>query len=533
MNRFAVAVIAFLVTTSALAADTQRYLVATKRPFRAGALEAVRRAAVDIEPRDVTGFETFNGFAADLTAEEVETLRLSGEVRWVEPVVARYAFDVDRNLVGQTIPSGIDAISARQAAAGVRQGVVNVAVIDTGIDYDHPELKAIYAGGFNAFDEKVSAKDDNGHGTHVAGTIAAADNTLGVIGVATSNVRLWAVKALDAGGAGTNEGIIKAIDWVTKQKQTLGGNWVVNLSLGSTEDSPGEREAFTRATDAGLLVVAATGNGSSPNMPAAVAYPAAYSSVIAVGAVDTDRRLAYFSNQGAEVDFTAPGVQVLSTVPVGTSQLAFVHDGANAHRAAGLTGSKLGTVRAEYVYCGVGKPEEFPANVQGKIALIKRGGEITFANKTRAAMKAGAVAVVIFNHDQSTNPWTLISDADADKENWPIVLRLSLSSGEALVAKGTGTLTIAHDRDDYGEKTGTSMSTPHVAGAAALLWTLAPNATAQQIENALIATALDMGPAGKDPQFGHGVINAYTAGRLLAPNAYPSSPTTGRGIGRR
>ena len=533
-KRIAVFLFALAVTTSAFA-ETQRYIVGTKRAFADGALRAVRDSAdgVELDSRNVAGFGVVRAFAADLTPEEAAALRESGEVRFVEPVLERYAFDAARNLGGQTMPLGIHLTGARFAWAARRSGTVNVVVTDTGIDPTHPELKDAYAGAYNVFNKGDAAVDDHGHGTHVSGTIAAADNDIGVVGVTPGGVRLWAVKVLNAKGAGSSEGILHALDWVAKQKQERGGNWVVNMSLGASSASEGEREAFQKMADAGIIVVAASGNSSTANKPAPVAFPAAHPSVVAVGAIDDRRRLASFSGQGPEVDFAAPGVSVLSTVPVGSNFLAYVATSARRFAVEPLVGSAVGTVTGDYVFCGVGKPEEFPAAVRGNIALIRRGGEISFANKTRAAKAAGAVAVAIFNHDESDNPWTLLSDDKAPTEQWPIVLRLRKQDGEDLVAKGPGRITLSHVADDYAELSGTSMATPHVTGAIALLWMLAPDASAETILAALRTTAGDLGTPGPDPQFGAGAINIFEAARLLAPGAFPTGPTTGRGAGRR
>lgn len=531
MKRTATAAFALLFSTSVFAAEAQRYLVATKRPMRSGALAAVKDAA-DVQPRDVAAFESFNGFAATLSEAEVAKLQRSNEVRWVEPVVERNALAV-RNLTGQTMPYGVTALKAPDAWVGHRLATVNVVVIDTGIDYSHSELKAIYRGGLNVFDGSAEVMDDNGHGTHVAGTIAAADNGSGVVGVAP-HINLYGVKMLDKAGSGSSEGLIKALDWVVQQKQTRGGNWVANLSLGSEKESPGEREAFQKLADAGVLIVAAAGNSSTPTLAAPVSFPAAYSTVTAVAAIDEKSQLAYFSSQGPEVDFAAPGVGVLSTIPIGNTRIAYVVAGNDAYAATPVTGSKLGVINAEYVYCGVGAPEDFPAslNLTGKIALMKRGADITFANKTRRALAAGATAVAIFNHDNSVTPWTLFSDEQADTTDWPVVIRLSKADGETLAARGTGTMTLAYRLDDLGEKSGTSMACPHIAGAAALLWSLAPAATPQQVVNALTVTATDLGATGPDSKFGVGSIDVLAAAKALAPNAF-SGPTTGRPIGKR
>ncbi|MFL6247481.1 MAG: S8 family serine peptidase [Thermoanaerobaculia bacterium] len=531
MKRTFLAVLALFLSTSSFAAETQRYLVATRHhPIAADVRQLLGEAAAPA----VVSFETFTGFAADLTEAEAAALRASGSVRWVERVVERRAFLQSRNPTKQTVPLGIDAIFARSVQPAIVKGAVNVAVIDTGIDYRHPELKATFAGGRNVLNNTDNPLDDAGHGTHVSGTIAAADNDIGVVGIAP-RTRLWAVKALDGTGRGTSETVLKGLDWVVAKKQELGGNWIVNLSLGADEESLGEREAFQRVADQGILVIAATGNASTSALPAPVSFPAAYPSVVAVGAVSFDERLASFSNQGPEVDLVAPGVGILSTLPLGSRRIAYVMNGdGDASIVESITGSKRGVVSGEFVNCGSGRAGDFPASVAGKIALIKRGESISFAEKTRRAKEAGAIAVAIFDNESvpSGSVWTLFNeDADATYE-WPVAVRLTLQAGEALLAQGSHPITVAFTDDDYGEFNGTSMACPHVVGAASLLWGLAPAATPQQIVNALTATAKDLGAAGADPLFGAGLINVYAAAKFLAPQAF-TSITTGRPVGMR
>lgn len=531
MKRTFLAVVAVLLTTSAFAAETQRYLVATRhRPITPDVRQILGE---ETDARAVVPFETFTGFAADLTDADVAALRKSPAVRWVEPVVPRYAFLQPRNPTRQTVPLGIDAIFARPVHAAIVRGAVNVAVIDTGVDYRHPELQAAFAGGWSVLTDTADPLDDAGHGTHVAGTIAAADNDIGVIGIAP-RTRLWSVKALDAEGRGTSETVMKALDWIVAKKEALGGNWIVNLSLGADEESTGEREAFQRVADQGILVIAATGNASTATTPAPVSFPAAYPSVVAVGAVTFDQKLASFSNQGPEIDLTAPGVGILSTLPLGARRISYVIDRDAASVVESITGSKSGVVSGEFVNCGFGKAGDFPASVAGKIALIKRGEAITFAEKTRRAKEAGAIAVAIFDNEaiSSITAWTLYNEDVDLTYDWPVAVRLTLQAGEALLAAGSHPITVAFTDDDYGEFNGTSMACPHVVGAASLLWGLAPAATAQQIVNALTATATDLGATGADPLFGMGLINVHAAAKLLAPGAF-SSITTGRPLGLR
>lgn len=529
MKRTALVALVLFVTTAALASETKRYLVATTHPVRTTSLGTLAQELREPGERRIASFSAVNGFAADLTASEVAALRQSPDVRWLEPVVARELFAVSTP-GRQTVPYGIAQVRAPEAWAGRRSAFVNVAVIDSGVDYRHPELAAAWAGGTNTAKANGTALDAIGHGTHVSGIIAAADNNFGVVGVAPG-IRLWGVKVASDAGDITSEDMIEGLDWVIAKKKELGGQWVVNLSLGGEESSDLEREAFARGVAAGLAIVAATGNSSTATIPAPVSFPAAYPGVISVGATDEVQALAAFSNQGPEVEFVAPGVRVVSTVLIGTSVISFVQKDNVVAAAKPMVGSKLASLSGQYVYCGLGEAKDFTSAVQGRIALIKRGGD-TFATKTRRAMQAGASGVIIFNKDDSAFSFTLIDpdDPTTKDEVWPVGVGMSKVDGEALVAAGSGTITIGYEPDDYSGKSGTSMSSPHVAGAVALLWALAPNATPDNIVSALIATAKDLGTPGKDDLYGYGQIDMFAAAKMLAPEAFNPEPSgrTGR-----
>jgi len=194
---------------------------------------------------------------------------------------------------------------------------IKIAIIDTGIDKDHPDLDGNLVGGVN-FVSIPSWKtpdpnkwdDDNGHGTHVAGIIAAEDNDTGVVGVAPG-ADLYALKVLDRTGSGYVSDVVMAIQWATDPNGDGSADDrldVINMSLGSTYDSWLLDAACLLAYYSdGLLLVAAAGNGGS------VIYPAAYPSVIAVSATNSADELAWFSSTGPEVELAAPGVEIYST----------------------------------------------------------------------------------------------------------------------------------------------------------------------------------------------------------------------------
>lgn len=205
----------------------------------------------------------------------------------------------------QILPWGISTINADRAwKLSVGSGV-KVAIIDTGIDLFHPDLIANIKGGFNAINHKASINDDNGHGTHVAGTIAAADNDIGVVGVAPE-ANLYAVKVLDKTGSGRISDVIEGIQWSVDSHMQ-----VANMSFGTTSYSKALDKAIKKAYNSGLIMVAAAGNGG-PGL-GTVNYPAKFSEVIAVAATDENNAITPFSSRGKEIDIAAPGINIYST----------------------------------------------------------------------------------------------------------------------------------------------------------------------------------------------------------------------------
>lgn len=205
----------------------------------------------------------------------------------------------------QEVGWGVRRIGAPEAWPISRGAQVAVAVIDTGVQLDHPDLQGRLGKGFNAISTGRSANDDNGHGTHVAGIIAAADNDIGVVGVAPE-VIIHPVKVLDSTGAGSLSDVIEGLQWCIEQKVDL-----INMSLGARQDSETFREMIKMAAERGIVIVAAAGN-SGPAMDS-IDYPARYPETIAVAASDQQDAIADFSSRGREVDITAPGVEIPST----------------------------------------------------------------------------------------------------------------------------------------------------------------------------------------------------------------------------
>lgn len=211
--------------------------------------------------------------------------------------------------VKEEIPWGISAVKGDSVwdLYSYRGEGITVAVLDTGIDYAHPDLNDNINGGINIINPRKSYKDDNGHGTHVAGIIAAEDNEIGVVGVGPE-ISLYGVKVLDRRGSGYLSNVIQGLEWVVTKRIDI-----VNMSIGSDYYSEAFEDAVNSAHEAGVIMVAAAGNDGSY-----VDYPAAYDNVIAVSAITQEDSLASFSSRGPEIDVAAPGVSINSTYKDGS-----------------------------------------------------------------------------------------------------------------------------------------------------------------------------------------------------------------------
>jgi thermitase len=205
---------------------------------------------------------------------------------------------------------GLRNIQAEQAWDITTGGEIVVAVLDTGVDGGHPDLQGKVLPGYNVFNGGSNAGDDNGHGTAVAGLIAAStDNGRGIAGLCWG-CRILPVKVLNARGGGDDAGVAAGIRWAADN-----GARVINLSLGGSEESQVLREAVEYAAGKGIVVVAASGNEREEGNP--TSYPAAYPSVVAVGATGNSDTVTGFSNTGDYVDIAAPGVGLWTTLPGG------------------------------------------------------------------------------------------------------------------------------------------------------------------------------------------------------------------------
>ena len=462
---------------------------------------------------------------ARTTAQLIAELKADPDVESVEPNYLRWTtaqpndalfanmwalHNVGQTVNGATSTSGDDIkFAPAWSLARPTTAQVVVGVIDTGIAQTHPDLLPNlwtnpgevagnsvdddgngYVDDVHGFDfvGGVGSPADSGlHGSHVSGTVAAAGNNhLGVVGI-NYQARIMALKVSSDGNTIDSAAEIAALQYATAMR-TRGVNIVaLNASFGGGGSSSAESAAIQAAGNAGIIFVVAAGNDGTNN-DTSPTYPANYRlpNMIVVAASDQNDGLATFSSGGSNygattVDLAAPGVNILSTVPAAVATTgAFLDVGGAAYSANVLTFSGTTAGIADTIYdCGLGNPAEFPAAVNGHIALIQRG-TLTFVTKVTNAMAAGARAAIIYNNVAGNFLGTL-----QNAGNWIPAASISQADGLAIKAAlpVAGTLTVTAD---YQYLDGTSMATPHVAGAVAFAAMNFPEETvAQRIQRIL------------------------------------------------
>lgn len=404
-------------------------------------------------------------------------------------------------------PWGITAVKAPGAWNTTRGAGARVLVLDTGLDINHEAVLSRFEKGRNfTGGSATDLTDAVGHGTHVSGTVLADGADGGLIGVAPE-ARLLMGKVCGLRGC-SSVAIAGGLNWAVQERVD-----VVNMSLGGMFMSEMEAQALIAAESAGVFVAAASGNDGKPY----VSFPAAAATPLAVGAVDSTLVKADFSQWGPELDVVAPGVDTVSSVPVGTGREAVTgmeleNKGMSAVASLPMQGSPISSnLESEAVFAGLGKAEDFALiNVAGKIALISRG-EITFADKVKNAIQGGAVGVIIFNNEAGLLSGSL--SEDGTEVAVPVVM-IEQSTGESakaiLVAGGPVRASISVNPTDYASLQGTSMATPHVAGVAALVRASNPQLTPAQVRDVLKRTATALGPNTAN-EYGSGLVNAEAA----------------------
>ena len=459
-------------------------------------------------------FDRINTAVMTLASPEaIKALRANPEVESVE-------IDQPRYLQAQSVPYGIDQVQARNVWDANRDGTldagtangsgIKVCIIDSGLNKNHEDFAGMTITGYpTGWDT-----DTCGHGTHVAGTIAAVNNDKGVVGVSPGKVSLHIVKIFGSNGYnGSGHGqcswtYSSTLADAAQRCQTAGAK-IINMSLGGPSASTAERTAFQSVADAGVLSIAAAGNDGNNTQ----SYPAGYASVVSVAAVDSSNAKASFSQFTPKVELSAPGVDVLSTFPLKNDPLVV---GTASFAATPVGGSKQASASAGWVNGGLCQTSS--TTWRNKIVVCQRGTN-TFYEKVNKAQSARAAGVVIYNNvDGAFAPALYTGTApnlSPATSTLPAVA-ISKADGENIVANLAGKTvaldaTPSVDNAGYEKMSGTSMATPHVSGSAAVVWSAKPTATAQQVRDALDTTALDIDAAGRDDNTGWGLVQIPAA----------------------
>lgn len=496
----ALATLLALFGAAAQAADaTSRVIIA----FKPGAAASMRGAVSAAQGRVAHDI-----FGMDAMAIEVPTKALAGlsrnpNIQYVEEDAKRYPLAATTPstgtpyATGQLVPYGIPMVQADQLPDTLAANR-KLCIIDSGYDRAHEDLSA----GSNVTGEYDSGTgwwytDENHHGTHVAGTIAALNNAgKGVVGVhPNAQLKLHIVKVF-----GPEVWAYSSTLATAANKCKAAGANVISMSLGGARSNKTEQRAFDSLYSAGILSIAAAGNAGT----SAASYPAGYSSVMSVAAVDEAKAWATFSQFNSKVEIAGPGVNVLSTVPTGSGSASALTVGSTVYAPGGMDGSPRATVTAPLANFGLGG-SVVAGSMGGKVCLIQRG-TYDFAVKVSNCQASGGVGAVVYNNvaggfgGSVGSGTTSIPSATA-----------SAAEGAALLGQLGQTATLAVTASSYAYFDGTSMATPHVSAVAALVWSRHLNCTAAQLRNSLNKSALDLGTAGRDTKFGFGLVQAKAA----------------------
>ena len=450
-------------------------------------------------------FSDIQALAIRADAGAVGALAREQGVAYVEKDELRYPQGLATTQLTPATSNGLYGLLTTKATSAQGRGWtgqgIKACVADTALDTLHPDIASNYVSGIDtvANDGDPDVRDDGAgaeaHGTHVAGTVLGVKNTVGVFGVAY-NAQLHHARVLTNDG-GYSSDIMDGVRWLVETAKCK----VVNMSLGGRFKSRTEENFYKSMRSKGALIVAATGNDSANT----ISYPAGYAVNIAVGAVDRNNVRASFSNAGKNIDVSAPGVTVLSSVPRGLGSEASVTTTSDfiayGFEYAGKTNGTTGTL----VDCGLGQAGEFPAAVAGNIALIQRG-TISFADKVTNAMNAGAAAVIIYNNAGGEFTGTLGAEG-----KWIPAVSVSGLDGQSLKTQVGSSAAVANQVSDWDHYDGTSMATPHVTGVLAQIWSVNSAQSNSTVESHLFNSTTDLGAAGYDTTYGRGLVNAEAA----------------------
>ncbi|MEC4727698.1 S8 family serine peptidase [Shewanella sp. D64] len=514
LSKIASAIIALTVSVSTTAkADDNRYIIQVDNGNKGVVKALTNRLGGEIHI-DGNGFISATFTGKDLS--QVKGLLKNPHIKLVEAdqrrqLMSAYSDDAGNPMTQQVTPYAVYQSQANQVAFNASAGM-KVCIIDSGLDASNSDFEWNNISGDN--DSGTGNWNENGgpHGTHVAGTVGAADNSVGVIGMAPG-VDMHIIKVFNDDGWGYSSDLAHAANLCS----AAGAN-IISMSLGGGGANSTESNAFQSFVDAGGLVVAAAGNDGN-NVRS---YPAGYPSVMMIGANDADNNIADFSQfpgcttgRGKKVktdeticvEVTAGGVDTLSTYPASMATASNMTVDGAAYASSAM--ENAGGIAGGTYYMGTAEVMDSGAN--GNICVIDRG-MISFHDKVANCEGSGGVGAVIINNQAGMLFGTL---GDTNATTIPAV-GAAFEDRAAMLAASNISIDIG--TSDYGFMSGTSMATPAVSGVAALVWSNHNQCSGNEIREALKATAMDAGVAGNDVYFGYGIVKAAAADAYLTAN---------------
>jgi subtilisin family serine protease len=477
-----------------------------------------KKAAVQTALNKIGGqvhfeFDDLHTIAVTVPEALLAGLSRNPNIVMIEEDVRRYPVEINLSSYQadyapgyQPVPYGIDMVQAVDVWDADRDGAVDanaptganrtICIIDSGFYASHEDLTAVNVSGYAG--NLSWDMDGSGHGTHVAGTIAAMNNALGVVGVTPGTAKIYVVRVFgDDGTWAYSSSLVDAAN----RCAGAGAN-IISMSLGGDRRNNFEKRSFDALYKGGILSVAAAGNGGNTRLH----YPASYDTVVSVAAINSSKVVADFSQQNSQVELSAPGVGVLSTVPylaINSLTVDSLSYAAN-HIEFSASGSALGSL-VDGGLC------DSTGSWTGQVVLCERGA-ISFYDKVIYVQDSGAAAAVIYNNE----PGNFLGTLGDGNSSTIVALSLSQFDGQYLVANklgasGTVESSYTAQTSGYAYYDGTSMATPHVSAVAALVWSADISATNAEIRDVLTSTAMDLGTAGRDNAYGFGLVQAFDA----------------------
>ena len=505
LARCAIAAAVAAVALAAQAAPKQERMVLVYKP---GASQAAKAAVAQAGGRVVLDLSEVDAMAVRVTAAARDALKANPNVKSIEADPIRRVMG-ERNArrgvrsmgsSGEQVPYGITMVQADQLgfqAADAKK----VCIIDSGYNMGHEDLPASPVAGVDLTNSGIGDwnTDEGAHGTHVAGTmVALGGNGVGVVGVIpTGQQPLFISKVFDASGSAPSSTIIKGVLKCARAKANI-----INMSLGGGRPTNFEQKIYDNMAAKGILVIASAGNGGTSD----INYPAGYASVMSVAAIDASMMRANFSQFNADVEIAAPGVAVLSTVPLGSQFAGSTVVGSTSYAVQPMDGSPLASATGALADFGLGDTP-LAGSMTGKVCLISRGS-ISFADKVLNCTASGGIGAIIYNNTAGELLGTM-----GDVATTIPSVGATQADGALMLAQVGQSSTVAVFPSDamYAEFNGTSMAAPHVTSVASLVWSNHPACTAAELRESLKKSAMDLGAPGRDDEYGAGLVQAKAA----------------------